>query len=180
MDAFGPGHDELTADPAPDAPALETGSPQPLGANWTGRGTNFAVLSANATRVELCLFDATGRDEVARLELPSRTGNLWHGFLPARCGGPGLLYGYRVHGPYAPAHGHRFNPQKLLIDPCAQSLRGNFVWHPALHGAQHGRDELRSFEDSAPFVPRAEVIDGNFDWGRGRSPNVPWRDTIIY
>ena len=163
-----------------DAPVLEPGSPQPLGANWTGRGTNFAVFSAHAERVELCLFDASGHTEIARLELPSRTGDLWHGFLPARCGGPGLLYGYRVHGPYEPARGHRFNPEKLLIDPCAQSLRGNFVWHPALYGAQRGRDEQRSYEDSAPFVPRAEVIDGNFDWGRGRSPNVPWRDTIIY
>ena len=180
MDAFVPGQEALTADTAPDAPRLEAGSPQPLGANWTGRGTNFAVLSANATRVELCLFDATGRNEVARLDLPSRTGNLWHGFLPARFGGPGLLYGYRVHGPYDPAHGHRFNPAKLLVDPCAQSVRGPFQWHAALLGSVHGRDEIASADDSAPYVPRSEVVDGSFDWARVRSPNVPWRDTVIY
>jgi glycogen operon protein len=180
MDAFGPGHDELTTDLTPDAPALEAGSPQPLGANWTGRGTNFAVLSANATRVELCLFDATGRDEVARLDLPSRTGDLWHGFLPARFGGPGMLYGYRVHGPYDPGRGHRFNPAKLLVDPCAQAIRGPFQWHGALPGAVRGRDDLPSSEDSAPYVPRSEVVDGSFDWAKVRSPNVPWRDTVIY
>lgn len=180
MDAFGPGHDDLTADSTPDAPELEAGSPQPLGANWTGRGTNFAVLSANATRVELCVFDASGRNEVARLDLPSRTGNLWHGFLPARFGGPGLLYGYRVHGPYDPAHGHRFNPHKLLVDPCAQSVRGPFQWHSSLVGAVRGRDDLASTDDSAPCVPRSEVVDGSFDWAKVRSPNVPWRDTVIY
>ena len=172
--------DDMTLGLAPGAPRLEAGSPQPLGANWTGRGTNFAVYSAHADRVELCLFDGSGRDEIARLELPSRTGNLWHGFLPARFGGPGLQYGYRVHGPYDPARGLRFNPSKLLVDPCAQSLRGNFEWHPSLHGAVRGRDDLPSSEDSAPHVPRGEVVDGSFDWAMVRSPNVPWRDTIIY
>ena len=172
--------DDMTFDLAPGSPRLEAGSPQPLGANWTGRGTNFAVLSANASRVELCLFDATGRDEVARIDLPSRTGNLWHGFLPARFGGPGLQYGYRVHGPYEPARGHRFNPAKLLVDPCAQSVRGPFQWHPSLQGSVRGRDDLPSTDDSAPYVPRAEVVDGSFDWAKVRSPNVPWRDTIIY
>jgi pullulanase/glycogen debranching enzyme len=167
-------------DSAPGALRLEAGSPQPLGANWTGRGTNFTVFSSHADRVELCLFDASGRDEIARLALPSRTGDLWHGFLPARCGGPGLQYGYRVHGPYDPARGLRFNPSKLLVDPCAQSLRGTFAWHPSLHGSVDGRDDLPSPDDSAPHVPRAEVVDGSFDWARVRSPNVPWRDTIIY
>jgi glycogen operon protein len=167
-------------DSAAGALRLEAGSPQPLGANWTGRGTNFTVFSSNADRVELCLFDASGRDEIARLALPSRTGDLWHGFLPARCGGPGLQYGYRVHGPYDPARGLRFNPSKLLVDPCAQSLRGTFAWHPSLRGSVDGRDDLPSHDDSAPHVPRAEVVDGSFDWARVRSPNVPWRDTIIY
>jgi isoamylase len=181
MDAFDPAaQDDMAFDVAPGAPRLEAGSPQPLGANWTGRGTNFAVFSANAARVELCLFDATGGAEVARMDLPSRTGDLWHGFLPARFGGPGLLYGYRVHGPYEPARGHRFNPAKLLVDPCAQSLRGAFRWHPSLHGAVRGRDDLASAEDSAAFVPRSEVVDGSFDWARVRSPNVPWRDTVLY
>jgi glycogen operon protein len=167
-------------EPAAETPHLEPGSPQPLGANWTGRGTNFAVFSANAERIELCLFDATGVHEVARLALPSRTGNLWHGFLPARFAGPGLLYGYRVHGPYDPTRGHRFNPHKLLLDPCAQSLRGEFVWHPSLLGSVRGHDERPSREDDAAWVPRSEVVDGSFDWGRVRSPNVPWRDTILY
>ena len=125
MDVLDPATpDDMTLDLATGAPRLEAGSPQPLGANWTGRGTNFAVFSAHADRVELCLFDGSGREEIARLDLPSRTGNLWHGFLPARFGGPGLQYGYRVHGPYDPARGLRFNPSKLLVDPCAQSLRG--------------------------------------------------------
>jgi glycogen operon protein len=172
--------DDLTFEASSAAPRLQAGSPQPLGANWTGRGTNFAVYSAHAERVELCLFDASGAREIARLDLPSRTGELWHGFLPARFGGPGLQYGYRVHGPYDPARGHRFNPHKLLVDPCAQSLRGQFAWHPALHGAVRGRDNLPSREDSALHVPRAEVVDGSFDWARVRSPNVPWRDTILY
>ncbi len=161
-------------------PHLEPGSPQPLGANWTGRGTNFAVYSAHAEAVELCLFDAAGREEIARVALPSRKGAIWYGFLPARFGGPGLQYGYRVHGPYDPANGHRFNPAKLLLDPCAQSLRGDFRWHPALHGAVRGRDDQPSTDDSAPFVPRSEVVDASFDWGKVRSPNVPWRDTMIY
>ncbi|HET9693139.1 MAG TPA: glycogen debranching protein GlgX [Steroidobacteraceae bacterium] len=167
-------------DTALGPPRLEAGSPQPLGANWTGRGTNFAVFSTQAEKVELCLFDASGRQEVARLELPARTGDLWHGFLPARFAGPGLLYGYRVHGPYDPARGHRFNPGKLLLDPCAQSLRGGFTWHPSLVGALRGHDRQPSRDDSAPYVPRCEVVDGSFDWGKVRSPNVPWRDTILY
>jgi glycogen operon protein len=172
--------DDLAPETSSGAPRLQAGTPQPLGANWTGRGTNFAVYSAHAERVELCLFDASGAREIARLDLPSRTGEIWHGFLPSRFGGPGLQYGYRVHGPYDPARGHRFNPHKLLVDPCAQSLRGQFSWHPALHGAARGHDNLPSRDDSARHVPRAEVVDGSFDWARVRSPNVPWRDTILY
>ena len=162
------------------SPHLEPGSPQPLGASRSGRGTNFAVFSGHAERVELCLFDATGTKEVARLPLPTRTGDIWHGFLPARFGDPGLLYGYRVHGPYQPGDGHRFNPAKLLIDPCAQALQGDFVWHPALNGAEAGSDWLPDLADSAPYVPKCRVVDDEFDWGGVRSPNVPWRDTIIY
>ena len=159
---------------------LENGTAQPLGARWTGRGTNFCVLSANATRVELCLFDSSGHHEVARLPLPGRTGSAWHGFLPARHGGPGLLYGYRVHGPYAPADGHRFNPAKLVVDPCAPALVGSLEWHPSLVGAVPGDDARPDPRDSAPYVPKGRVIDPEFDWRGVRSPNVPWRDTIIY
>jgi len=162
------------------APYLEAGLPQPLGADRTGRGTNFAVFSAHAERVELCLFDPTGQTELARIALPGRTGDIWHGFLPARFGDPGLLYGYRVHGPYQPSDGHRFNPAKLLIDPCALALHGDLTWHPALIGAEAGNDWLPDGADSAPYVPKCRVIDGDFDWGGVRSPNVPWRDTIIY
>jgi glycogen operon protein len=162
------------------AAGLEAGSPQPLGANWTGRGINFAVFSANATRVQLCLFDASGRQETARLDLPGRTGDVWHGFLPARFGGIGTLYGYRVDGPYEPVAGHRFNPAKLLVDPSATALAGNLEWHDALNGAVAGNDALPDPTDSAPYVPKSRVTDPAFDWGGVRSPSVPWRDTILY
>jgi glycogen operon protein len=159
---------------------LEHGSPQPLGASWSRRGTNFAVFSANATRVDLCLFDATGQQELARLALPTRTGDIWHGFLPAKFGGPGTLYGYRVDGPYQPAEGHRFNPAKLLVDPCAAALAGDVTWHPALVGSEAGNDWIADAADSAPYVPKCRVIDPAFDWGGVKAPNVPWRDTILY
>jgi len=161
------------------APFLEHGSPQPLGASLTARGVNFAVFSAHARRVELCLFDHAGR-ETARLELPSRTGDIWHGLLPSQFGGAGTLYGYRVHGPYQPAEGHRFNPAKLLVDPCATALVGDLVWHPALGGAEPGNDWLPDGNDSAPYVPKCRVADTAFDWGSVRAPSIPWRDTIIY
>jgi len=160
-------------------PYLEHGSPQPLGASLTPRGVNFAVLSQHARRIELCLFDAAGR-ETARLELPSRTGDIWHGLLPAPFGGAGTLYGFRAHGPYQPSEGHRFNPAKLLVDPCAAALEGGLTWHAALRGAEPGNDWLPDANDSAPYVPKCRVVDSEFDWGGVRSPSVPWRDTVIY
>ena len=160
-------------------PFLEPGSPQPLGASLTPRGVNFAVFSAHARRIELCLFDAAGQ-ETARIDLPSRTGDLWHGLLPAKFGGAGTLYGYRVHGPYQPGEGHRFNPAKLLVDPCATALAGDLTWHPSLCGAEEGNDWMPDERDSAPYVPKCRVVDTGFDWGGVRAPNVPWRDTIIY
>ncbi|MCM2311888.1 MAG: glycogen debranching protein GlgX [Steroidobacteraceae bacterium] len=160
-------------------PYLESGSPQPPGASVTARGVNFAVFSAHAERVQLCLFDAAGR-ETARIDLPARTGDIWHGLLPAQFGGAGTLYGYRVHGPYQPGEGHRFNPAKLLVDPCATALVGDLTWHPALCGAEPGSDWMPDERDSAPYVPKCRVVDAAFDWGRVRAPNVPWRDTIIY
>src|SRR5438552_2946721 len=106
------------------------GSPDPLGATWDGAGVNFALFSGHASAVELCLFDATGRRELERVALPEHTDEVWHGYLPdAR---PGTLYGYRVHGPYDPQHGMRFNPYKLLVDPYAKALHGRLEWHPAL------------------------------------------------
>jgi len=161
------------------APFLEHGSPQPFGASLTPRGVNFAVFSAHAHRIELCLFDAAGR-ETARIDLPSRTGDIWHGLLPAEFGGAGTLYGYRVHGPYQPGDGHRFNPAKLLVDPCANELVGDLAWHAALRGAEPGSDWMPDEHDSAPYVPKCRVVDPSFDWGGVRAPNVPWRDTIIY
>jgi isoamylase len=159
---------------------LEAGVPQPLGAHWNGRGTNFAVVSAAAERVELCLYDASGQQETARFDLPGRTGSVWHGFVPGGGAGPGTLYGYRAHGPYRPSDGQRFNPAKLLVDPCALALVGGVRWDPALGGATPGDDSVPDGTDSAAFVPKARVVDTAFDWGDVRSPHVPWRDTIIY
>src|SRR5690606_30487301 len=111
---------------------LTEGQPFPLGATWDGLGVNFALFSAHATAVELCLFDRRGERETARLPLPACTDEIWHGYLPqAR---PGQLYGYRVHGPYAPDAGHRFNPHKLLLDPYAKQLAGHLRWSPVLFG----------------------------------------------
>jgi isoamylase len=171
--------DAVNSIEAATGPFLEPGSPQPLGANLTSRGVNFAVFSAHAHSVELCLFDAHGH-ETARLPLPSRTGDIWHGLLPGAFGGPGTLYGYRVDGPYQPADGHRFNPSKLLVDPCAMALEGDLTWHPAVRGAEPGDDWIPDETDSAPYVPRCRVVDPAFDWGGVRAPSVPWRDTVIY
>src|SRR5690606_4259756 len=106
------------------------GQPYPLGATWDGLGVNFALFSAHATCVELCLFDDKGTTELERIELPEYTNEIWHGYLPDAH--PGLIYGYRVHGPYEPENGHRFNPNKLLIDPYSKQLVGSLTWSPAL------------------------------------------------
>jgi glycogen operon protein len=160
---------------------LQSGKSDPLGASWDGFGVNFAVFSANAERVELCLFDATGRHEVARLDLPEHTDEVFHGYLPeAR---PGLLYGYRVHGPYQPEAGHRFNPNKLLLDPYAKKLAGNLLWSDTLFGYRVGstRGDL-SFDkrDSAAAMPKAVVVHDAYPWGNDSPPNHQWKDTIIY
>lgn len=160
---------------------VHEGSSFPLGATWDGLGVNFALFSANATRVELCLFDETGEQELARVELPEYTDEVWHGYLPdAR---PGQLYGYRVHGPYAPEEGHRFNPNKLLLDPYAKQIVGDLQWDEALFGYTIGHpDGDLSFDerDSAPFMPRCRVIDPAFTWGRSRGVQLPWDHTIVY
>src|SRR5579871_506119 len=160
---------------------LNAGSPYPLGATWDGLGTNFAVFSAHAERVELCLFDPSGRREIARLDLPECTDEVWHGYLPnARTG---QIYGYRAHGPYQPQDGHRFNPYKLLLDPYARRLSGTLRWTDALFGyrVNSPRGDL-SFDrrDSAPSMPKAVVTDDVFDWGDDRPPNTQWSKTIIY
>ncbi len=156
------------------------GRPHPRGATWTGRGVNFSLFSANATKVELCLFDNDGETEIERIELPEYTDEVWHGFLPdAR---PGTVYGYRVHGPYAPEEGHRFNPNKLLIDPYAKALVGHLKWGPELFGYQmESMDDLTYDErDSAPLMPKCRVIDPAFTWGDDRRPQTPWEHTVIY
>ena len=156
------------------------GRPHPRGATWTGRGVNFSLFSANATKVELCLFDNEGETEIERIELPEYTDEVWHGFLPdAR---PGTVYGYRVHGPYAPEEGHRFNPNKLLIDPYAKALVGHLKWGPELFGYQmESMDDLTFDErDSAPFMPKCRVIDPAFTWGDDRPPQTPWEHTVLY
>ncbi|MFT4047856.1 MAG: glycogen debranching protein GlgX [Solimonas sp.] len=152
----------------------------PLGAHWDGRGTHFAVWSESAERVELCLFDASGRHE-QRLAMPDCVDGVWRGYLPnAR---PGQLYGYRAYGPYEPKAGQRFNPHKLLVDPYARRLAGELKWHDALYGYKVGspRADL-SFDrrDSAAYVPKAVVVDEHFDWGDDHPPRVPWPQTVIY
>ena len=159
---------------------LLEGSPYPLGATWDGLGVNFALFSAHATAVELCLFDAQGKREIERIALPEYTDEVWHGYLPdAR---PGTVYGYRVHGPYEPTAGHRFNPSKLLIDPYARQMIGHIDWNPALFGykVETGDDLTFDERDSAPFMMKACVIDPAFTWGRAPQRRVPWENTILY
>jgi isoamylase len=162
------------------APVRE-GHPFPLGATWDGVGVNFALFSAHATKVELCLFDIDGERQIECHELPEYTDEVWHGYLPeAR---PGTVYGYRVHGPYEPAAGHRFNPNKLLIDPYARQLVGELEWDPAVFGYTLGSpDKDLSFDerDSARFMPKCRVIDPAFSWGAERRPQVPWERTVVY
>ena len=156
------------------------GKPYPLGATWDGRGVNFALYSENAEKVELCLFDAP-EDEIesVRIPLPDHTDMIWHVYLPEVR--PGQLYGYRVHGPYDPSRGHRFNPHKLLIDPYAKALVGELRWHDSHFGYRVGRDDT-TFDrrDSAAYMPKCRVVDPAFTWGRERPPAVPWDTTVLY
>ena len=162
-------------------PRIREGQPFPLGATWDGLGVNFALFSAHAARVELCLFDLEGEKELERIEVPEYTDEVWHCYLPdAR---PGTVYGYRVHGPYEPDAGHRFNPNKLLIDPYAKQLVGALQWHDALFGYTIGHaDKDLSFDerDSAPYVQKARVIDPAFTWGSSSRRPWPWSRTIVY
>ncbi|MFD2236742.1 glycogen debranching protein GlgX [Aureimonas populi] len=172
---------EHPARPALRKSRVEGGQPFPLGATWDGLGVNFAIFSANATKVELCVFDNEGKSEIERIELPEYTNEIFHGYLPAAR--PGLVYGYRVHGPYEPDAGHRFNANKLLIDPYAKQHTGALVWDHSLFGYTIGHaDGDLSFDerDSAAFVPKARVVDPAFTWGDERRPNVAWERTIFY
>ncbi len=156
------------------------GRPFPLGATWDGSGTNFALFSAHAEKVELCLFDDEAKAEIARIALPEYTQEIWHGYLPDVR--PGQHYGYRVYGPYEPAAGHRFNPHKLLIDPYAKALVGDLKWHDAMFGYKVGdKAGDLSFDkrDSAPYMPKCRVIDPAFTWGR-KPDQRPWHEAVIY
>ena len=155
------------------------GTYSPLGATYDGKGTNFALFSENAEGVELCLFDDAGNQEI--VPLTELTLHVWHGYLPGI--GPGQRYGYRVHGPFEPGRGHRFNPSKLLIDPYAEAIEGDVVWGPEVYGYdfEHpSQDMARSESDDAPNVPKSVVVDSNFDWGDTAAPRIPWHDTVIY
>jgi glycogen operon protein len=163
------------------ADRLEPGKPDPLGATWDGLGVNFAVFSANAGAIDLCLFDPSGRREIARLPLPECTDEIWHGYLPEAK--PGLVYGFRAHGPYDPKRGHRFNPQKLLLDPYAKKLAGALKWSDALFGYRVGSprgDLSQDRRDSAPAMLKAVVADLAFNWGDDRPPAIPLDKTKIY
>jgi glycogen operon protein len=159
------------------------GQPYPLGATWDGSGVNFALFSEHADAVELCLFDqAYGAPETVRIRMPEQTDLVWHVYLPeAR---PGRLYGYRVHGPWAPRQGHRFNPHKLLIDPYAKAISGPVEWSDAMFGypldGRPDADLVRNMADSAQGMPKGVVIEPAFSWGDDRPPKTPWHETIIY
>src|ERR1041384_3156336 len=144
------------------------GHAYPLGATWDGEGVNFALFSENATAVDLCLFDQPNQEKEAHLiRVEERTNQVWHVFLPEVR--PGQLYGYRVHGPYDPSAGHRFNPNKLLIDPYAKAVAGTIQWSDALYGYEIGHpEEDLSFDerDSAPGMPKCVVIDPAYTWGQ--------------
>jgi glycogen operon protein len=157
------------------------GKPFPLGPTWDGHGTNFALFSENAERVELCLFDAD--DNETRVELTSREVYNWHCYIPGI--GPGQRYGYRVHGPYDPASGKRFNPSKLLIDPYAKAIEGPVDWGkanvlPYVPSMDEDADLHLDDEDSAEAIPKCVVVDPSFDWGDDRHPDHEWHDTVIY
>ncbi len=153
------------------------GAPYPLGATYDGAGTNFSLFSEVAARVDLCLFDDAGKE--TRLRLPEVNAHCFHGYVPGV--GPGQRYGFRVFGPHAPSVGHRCNPNKLLIDPCARAITGPVRWHPAVYDYPRlGHPVDTSQHDSAPFVPRSVVVSSEFDWGADHPPGTPLQESVIY
>src|SRR6202161_2080828 len=162
-------------------PIVWPGRPYPLGSNWDGEGVNFALYSEHAEKVELCLFDITGKRETLRVPLPEQTDMVWHGYLPEVR--PGQLYGYRVFGPYAPEQGHRFNHHKLLLDPYGKQIQGSIRWSDSHFGYKVGsKQENLSFHrrDNAAGMPKNRVIDSAFTWGTDAPPRIPWHETVIY
>ena len=161
---------------------LWPGHPYPLGATWDGAGVNFALYAENATRVELCLFDtADATKESHRLTVKEYTDKVWHVYLPDVL--PGQLYGYRLQGPFDPSKGHRFNPNKVVLDPYAKLIGRDVRWADELFGYRlddAAADLSFDDRDSAPYAPLATVIDPAFTWGDDRSPRTPWHKTVIY
>jgi glycogen operon protein len=160
---------------------VKEGLPHPRGASWDGSGVNFSLFSANAAKVEVCLFDSAGAKETDRIELPEYTDQIFHGYLAGIA--PGQFYGYRVYGPYEPNDGHRFNHHKLLLDPYARAHAGKLKWDPAVFGykIETGDDTTFDERDSAPFVPKCVIVDESYDWkGEPDRKPVPWDDTIFY
>jgi glycogen operon protein len=152
-----------------------------LGSTWDGEGVNFALYSEHAEKVDLCLFDISGKREILRVPLPEQTDMVWHGYLPEVR--PGQLYGYRVFGPYAPEQGHRFNANKLLLDPYGKQIQGTIRWNDSDFGYRVGhKQEDLSFDrrDNAATMPKNRVIDSAFTWGSDTSPRIPWHETVIY
>ena len=185
---------KLYAPPLPDAKTIRPvvissvcmmrawpGSPYPLGATWDGSGVNFAIFSEHATAVHLCLFDhASDTSERICVPLTERSDNIWHAYFPdAR---PGQLYGYRVHGPWEPARGHRFNPAKVVLDPYARALGRAPIWHPSVfgHSGDASGQATADTQDSAAYAALGLVVDTRFDWHGDKPPRIPWSDTVIY
>src|SRR4051812_9133823 len=169
--------------PLPEVPMrVWPGRPFPLGATWDGAGVNFSLFAENATKVELCLFDGPeATKESMIIPLREQTAQVWHAYCPDII--PGQLYGYRVHGPFEPDKGHRFNPRKLLLDPYAKAIARDLKWDDSLFGYElkHPDADLTLDErNSAAFAPLAAVVDTSFTWGDDRPPVTPWHKTLIY
>jgi isoamylase len=156
------------------------GDPYPLGSFWDGKGVNFSLYSHNATGVELCLFKSEkGEKEFERINFTERSHDVWHAYIPGL--GPGQLYGYRVSGPYEPSNGHRFNVNKLLLDPYSKAICGVIDWEDSLYGYEIGKDDLHfDGRDDATVAPKSAVIDHHFDWGEDQPPKTAYHNTIIY
>jgi len=158
---------------------ISTGNPYPLGATYDGEGVNFALCSEHAEAVELYLYDSSDEREIAKFKITEKTHQVWHIYVSGIK--PGQLYGYRVHGPYDPSNGHRFNPHKLLIDPYAKAISGTVKWNDALFAYTIGDDDLSmDATDSAPFVPKSVVTNDRFDWGSDKPPRIPMHKSVIY
>jgi glycogen operon protein len=161
-----------------DELALRAGAPYPLGAHWDGHGVNFALVAPHAQSVELCLFDPAGRQELARLRMPACEDGVWHGYLDAAA--PGQVYGYRVAGAYAPQRGQRFNPNKVLLDPYARAVVGEYRAQPGFQGHAGAAPDQPDPFDNAALALKAQVVHEAYDWGSDAPPRVAPLDTVLY